>query len=230
LKAAGTGGDRATWSGRSRYLTRDVRVVGGVGTIVTILLVGLAAPWITSRDPREQVLSEALSAPSTRHLFGTDQFGRDILSRIVYGARISLWVGLISVGFACATGIPLGLLSGYYAGAVDDVISRITDVMLGLPAVLLALAVMAILGPSIRSVIFAVGISLLPEYVRTVRSSTLSLKVQDYVSASQALGASDRQEPPTGRSYTATSCRTDCLHWWSSPRSNSRARSCSQLA
>lgn len=154
-----------------------------------VMLAG-AAPWIAPKDPTEQTLSEALSAPSRTHIFGTDQFGRDILSRVVYGARISLWVGLISVGIACLLGVPFGLMSGYYPGWVDSVVSRVTDVILGLPAVLLALAIMAILGPSIRNVIVAVSISLVPQYVRTARGSALSLKEREYVAAARAIGAS----------------------------------------
>lgn len=166
--------------------------MAGLGTILFVALVAITAPWNTSYDPAEQMLGDALLPPSSEHLFGTDQFGRDIYTRVVYGGRISLRVGLISVGIACAVGIPLGLASGYYLGWIDVVVMRVVDLLLAFPAVLLAMAIMTILGASLTNAMIAVGISIVPQFLRVVRGSTLSVKAMDYVVAARAIGCSDR--------------------------------------
>src|SRR5690606_9225696 len=128
--------------------------------------------------------------PSMQHLMGTDEIGRDILSRIIYGSRISLRVGLISVGIAAVGGVVLGLIAGYFGGAVDTVIMRVMDVLLAFPGILLSIAIVAILGPGINNVMIAVGIEAIPVYVRTVRGSTLTTREEDFVLAARASGAS----------------------------------------
>jgi peptide/nickel transport system permease protein len=150
----------------------------GLGVILFMVLTAIAAPWITKYDPTVQELGDALLPPSTEHFFGTDQIGRDVYSRVVYGARISLRVGLISAAIACLIGIPLGLLSAYYLGWVDALIMRMVDILLAFPGMLLALAIMAILGPGLTNAMIAASIC-----------STLSVKQMDYVIAAQAIGS-----------------------------------------
>jgi peptide/nickel transport system permease protein len=153
----------------------------------------LFAPFLTSYDPIAIVPSEALQPPSLRHPAGTDRFGRDILTRIIFGARISLRVGLISVSIAVAGGGLMGLLGGYYGGWVDNVMVFSINVLLALPGILLALVILAALGPGLENVMIAVGISSIPNFARVVRGSTLSAKGMEYVDAARALGCTDRR-------------------------------------
>jgi len=141
-----------------------------------------------------------------QHLMGTDEIGRDILSRIIYGSRISLRVGLISVGIAAVGGVVLGLIAGYFGGAVDTVIMRVMDVLLAFPGILLSIAIVAILGPGINNVMIAVGIEAIPVYVRTVRGSTLTTREEDFVLAARASGASASSRiTPISRNSSASS-------------------------
>ncbi len=179
------------------------------GLAIAVLFVGmaLAAPWLAPHDPRSIDPRAPEARPGTRlpaeiadpaavlpprpaafYLLGTDELGRDLLSRILYGARISLAIGLVSVGIALGVGVPLGLLSGTLGGWVDQVIMRLVDVLLAFPGILLAIAIMAILGPSLTNVMIAVGIVNVPTYARQVRASVLDLRGLDYVTASRALG------------------------------------------
>ena len=150
----------------------------------------LAAPSIAPHDPVAIDPQAPLSAPSLAHVMGTDQFGRDIFSRVLYGARISLQVGVISVSIATVLGVPLGLFAGYYGGRVDSIISRAMDLMLAFPEILLALGIITILGPSLRNSMMAVGISAIPSRVRLVRGSVLAARENVYVEAAHALGCS----------------------------------------
>jgi peptide/nickel transport system permease protein len=156
--------------------------------IALMILLAFTAPWITQYDPVDQNLTEALSPPSRQHLFGTDQFGRDILTRVIYGTRISLWVGFVSVSIASLVGVPLGLSAGYFMGWVNIVIDRLTDLLLAFPSVLLAMSIMTILGPNLTNAMIAVGISIAPQYIRLARGSTLSAKEKEYVMAVRAAG------------------------------------------
>lgn len=179
---------------RSYVIRRFLRNRGAViGLLICLLIVAaaLCAPWLARYNPTKQVLRNALQPPSTTHFFGTDQHGRDIYSRVVYGARISLRVGLISVGLACLFGIPFGLLAGYFVGIIDSLISQLVNVILSFPAVLLALGIMAILGPSLTNAMIAVGISITPQYIRVTRASTLSVKEMEYIQAARAVGSND---------------------------------------
>ena len=171
-----------------RQLSRNTGAVVGAVIVVTEILLALFAPYIAPYDPIDQVLADALKPPSQAHPLGTDEVGRDILSRIIYGTRISLRVGLISVGIASIIGVSLGLLAGYHGGYIDDVMLRLMDIWLAFPGILLALAVIAVLGPGLFNVMIAVGLSAVPAYVRVTRGSVLSLRETDYVVGARATG------------------------------------------
>ena len=157
--------------------------------ILAALLPNLLAPY----DPLEMAMPDRLQSPTFSHPFGTDDFGRDILSRVIYGARISLQVGIIAVGLAGTIGITLGLLAGYLGGWIDNSIMRVMDVIFAFPAILLAISIMALLGPSTVNVMIAIGIVYIPIFARIVRGATLALKELDYVEAAQASGATPGQ-------------------------------------
>lgn len=161
----------------------------GLFVLITTLLVALLAPYIAPYDPYEQHLLDRLSPPSWEHPLGTDGHGRDLLSRIIFGTRISLSVGLISIGIGLGIGVPLGLIAGYLGGFVEEVIMRLIDIMMAFPGILLALVVVAILGPGLFNVMVAVGIWSVPIFTRIVRGSALSIKEENYIEAAHALGA-----------------------------------------
>ena len=173
-----------------RYRTNRSAVVGG-GMLVLFLVVAVGAPWIATHDPLAQDLYGRLSAPSWEHPFGTDDFGRDILSRVIYGSRISLKIGIAAVTVALSLGTVIGLVAGYKGGVVDQVLMRVRDVMLAFPSILLAIVIVAVLGPGLNHAMLAVGIVAIPQYARLVRASTLSVREADYVQALRALGAGD---------------------------------------
>lgn len=164
-----------------------------VGGGVLVVLIGMAAlaPVLAPHDPLDQDLYRRLESPSSANLFGTDDFGRDILSRVIYGARISLRIGLISISIALSTGTVLGLIAGYKGGWFDTVIMRLMDIMLAFPSILLAIAIVAVIGPGIDNVMVAVSIVMVPQYARLVRASVLSIREMAYVEAARALGARD---------------------------------------
>ncbi|QPC83273.1 ABC transporter permease [Phototrophicus methaneseepsis] len=173
-----------------RLLNSRNVVIGGVILLLMILLTTLA-PVISTYDPIELNPRARLQPPSAEHLFGTDDFGRDVFTRVLYGGRLSLQVGLISVAIACTIGTTLGILAGYYGGIVDLIIMRLMDVMLAFPGILLALAIVAVLGKSLPNVMIAVGISTIPVFTRIVRGTTLSVKQSDFIVAARALGANN---------------------------------------
>jgi peptide/nickel transport system permease protein len=154
--------------------------------LVTLAAVG--APWLAPYSPTEMNV-DLLTAPSARHLLGTDDLGRDILSRIVHGASVSVLVGVISMGTAAALGVPLGLIAGYRGGLADTVIMRVLDGLMAFPAILLAIAIMAVLGPSLQNAMLAIGVIYIPPFARIVRASVLSLREQEFVDAARGLGA-----------------------------------------
>lgn len=174
-----------TWK---RLRRQRLALVGG-GVLILLVFVALLAPLLAPQDPLAQDLYGRLQAPSLEHPFGTDDFGRDILSRIIYGARISLRIGLVAITAALAVGTVLGLLAGYWGGAIDTLIMRIMDLLLAFPSILLAIAVVAVTGPGIDNVIMAVSVVLIPQFARLVRSSVLSVREMAYVEAARALGA-----------------------------------------
>ena len=157
------------------------------GVVVLYLAVALLAPWVAPYQPLANQ-PDFLSPPSSTYWFGTDQTGRDIFSRVLYGARISLRVAGLSVGFALVVGTLVGLVAGYFGGWVDSVLSRATDVMFALPEILLALVVMAVLGPGLGKITLAIGIVYAPIFARVCRGSVLGVKRQPYVEAAKALG------------------------------------------
>ncbi len=163
----------------------------GLGIVLTFVVLAAAAPLISPYDPVAQDLRSAIQPPSAEHWFGTDQLGRDIATRLMYGARISLMIGVLAVLIGMVVGVPLGMLAGYYGGWADLAISRMADMMFAFTSILLALTLVAVLGISLQNVIIAVGISVIPVIIRLVRSSVLSLREEPYVEAARALGASD---------------------------------------
>ena len=174
-----------------RALRRLVRRKGAVfGLAVIGLFVGLAilAPLVAPYDPIVQNWTSVRRAPSIAHWFGTDEVGRDILARVIYGARASLLAGVISVMIALAFGIPIGLCAGFAGGTIDMLLSRLTDAMLACPFLILAIALAAFLGPSLGNVMIAIGITTTPIFVRLTRGQVMAVKVDDYVEAARVIG------------------------------------------
>ncbi len=160
--------------------------------IIALVLAAILAPVIAPYDPSAPVYNAVLQGPSGDHWAGTDAYGRDIFSRIIWGARISLAVGFLSVTLGALFGVTLGIVSGFYGGWVDSIIMRICDLLLAFPGILLAIAVIAVLGPGITNVIYAVAIFSIPVFARLARGTTLQLKRTVYVDASRAIGVADR--------------------------------------
>jgi peptide/nickel transport system permease protein len=174
-----------------RVLRRNRAAVVGLLVIAVLGTLAVVAPFVTPYPPTQQNLEAALQGPSAEHWLGTDQVGRDIFSRIVFGGRISLMVGVLAVALAVTIGVPLGLLSGYFGGWVDMLIQRLADVMLSFTTFLLALALVAVLGVGLRNVIIAAGIGVVPQFIRLARGLALSLREQTYVEAATAFGVRD---------------------------------------
>ena len=172
-----------------RLFQRKGAVVGLV-VIATFIVLAVFAPLIVPYDPIATSWTLVRKPPSALHWFGTDDLGRDILGRVIYGARASLMAGAISVGIALGIGVPFGLLSGYRGGFIDALISRITDAMLACPFLILAIALAAFLGPSLGNAMIAIGITTTPIFVRLTRGQVMSVKVEDYVEAARAVGNS----------------------------------------
>jgi ABC-type dipeptide/oligopeptide/nickel transport system permease subunit len=164
-------------------------LTAGTVIIAAIVLVAASAPLLTPYDPYFQNLSITFQAPSSLHLLGTDQYGRDVLSRILYGTRLSLLEILVGVGLALLLGIPCGLVSGYFGGTVDRALSWTLDVLYAFPGIVLTLLIVAILGPSLINTLVAIAIFSVPVYARLTRNLTLSLKQMDFIEAARALGA-----------------------------------------
>src|SRR3978361_1121237 len=175
---------RRAWRG----LCRRGGAVAAIIVIVTFILLALFSPLILPYDPIAANFALVRKPPSALHWFGTDELGRDVLVRVIYGARASLMAGVISVGIALGIGVPFGLLSGYRGGFVDALISRITDAMLACPFLILAIVLAAFLGPSLGNAMIAIGISATPIFIRLTRGLVLNVKAEDYVEAARALG------------------------------------------
>ncbi|MDF3061116.1 MAG: diguanylate cyclase [Microvirga sp.] len=171
-----------------RRLVRRRGAMVGLAVIVLVILVALFAPLIAPYDPATQSWSAVRKPPSAAYWLGTDEVGRDLLSRIIYGARASLSAGVISVGIAIAVGVPLGLVAGYAGGLLDGLVSRITDAMLACPFLILAIALAAFLGPSLGNAMIAIGVTATPIFIRLTRGQVLSVKAEDYVEAARAIG------------------------------------------
>lgn len=177
---------RPIWS---QLISRTNAVIG-LGIIATFLFMALLAPWISPQDPLAQDLTRRLVAPNSQHWLGTDGLGRDVLSRIIWGARISLAVGLLAVGLGALIGIAVGLLGGFFGGRLDSLLMRIIDIAMAFPTLLLAIAVVAFFGKGLFNLILAIGLSNVPEFARLTRAEVLRLRNLDYVSSGRALGAS----------------------------------------
>lgn len=176
------------WRDAWKTFRKNKTAMLGLCLIVFFILIALLAPWIAPYDYKEQQLMERLQSPSLTHWFGTDDLGRDLFTRVLYGARISLWVGFFSVIGSVIVGTALGILAGYYGKWMDMIISRIFDIMLAFPSILLAIAIVAILGPSLQNALLAIAIVNIPTYGRLVRSKVLSLKSEEYITAAKAIG------------------------------------------
>lgn len=184
-----------TW----RKLLRNKSIVFGASIIFLLVVVAIFAPWLTPMDPYQQDIWERYTAPqglftddgfNTQYILGADELGRDLLSRMIMGTRISLMVGLIATGISLIAGIVLGAIAGYVGGWVDNVIMRVMDVLLALPGILLAIAIVAALGPNIVNAMIAIAIVRIPAMARIVRSDVLGLKEEEFVEAARALGIS----------------------------------------
>lgn len=180
------------WHSAGRRLRRNRGAMTGLYLIILLAIVAVFAQQLARYDPAKVTAGASLESPNREHPLGTDPLGRDILSRLIHGARISLRVGLVSVGIAALCGTTLGLIAGYYGRWLDLTIMRLIDLLLAFPNVLLALAIIAILGPGIFNLMIAVGISATPGYARLVRGSVLSIKENTYVEAAVAVGVPDR--------------------------------------
>lgn len=171
-----------------RRLSRSPGAVAGAALVLLFIFISIAAPIITPHDYEAADFGRVRQAPSTAHWMGTDELGRDLFSRLLFGARLSLTVGLISVGIGVVVGGPLGLVSGYLGGRIDQVIMRIMDVMLAFPSILLAILMVAAFGPSLNNAMIAIGVVSIPIYARLIRSSTLTIKEELYIEASRSMG------------------------------------------
>jgi peptide/nickel transport system permease protein len=185
--AAAPGRLRRGWL---RVLRRPVSVVGAA-IVLLFVVMAIGAPWIATTDPRGTDWSKIRKAPTWANPFGTDDLGRDNLSRVVWGSRISMQAGVFSILLAMAIGVPIGLVAGYYRGALDQLIMRLTDAWLAFPFLILAIGLVTIMGPSLTNATLAIGLGATPTYIRLTRGLTLSTKEEDYVLAAQALGAGD---------------------------------------
>ena len=192
LQAAGRP-SAGLWRDAGRRLLRDRAAVAGLVVITLLVIVAILAPAIVPYPPNDQSFRIKLEPPSMEHLLGTDEFGRDIFSRVLIGTRVALSVGILPVLIALVIGVTFGLVAGYYGGAVDQVVMRLIDILLAFPWLLLAIGIVAVLGPGINNVIIAVAIVYIPAFARIVRGSVLSIKEKEFVEAARAMGQPDRR-------------------------------------
>ncbi len=178
------------WRRAARYLRRDMKVVLGFIIIGLLLLMALLAPALAPYDPNAQEY-ELLLPPSAQHFLGTDEFGRDLLSRLIAGSRVSLLVGFAAVILAVLVSVPLGLLAGYYGGWIDNIIMRYIDLQWAFPSLIIAVGLMAILGPGVGNVIIAVSLAYVDDFARLARGEVLALREEEFITASRATGSSD---------------------------------------
>lgn len=174
----------------SRFVQNKAAVVG---LIIILVFVSFALfPELFARyGYDDQDLSRQFLPPSWEHPFGTDDYGRDIFSRVVYGSRISLVIGVFSITFSCAVGVLIGSVAGYYSSTIDNILMRAMDIMLAMPSILLAIAIVAAMGVGFQNLIIAIGVASIPQYARIVRASVLSIKDQEYIEAARSIGASN---------------------------------------
>ena len=180
--------EAGAWRRAWRRLRRRRSAMAGLVVVCLFVLAALLAPWLAPFDPIETSWSAIRQAPSAVHWFGTDDIGRDVLSRVVWGTRASLLAGVVSVSISVALGVPIGLAAGFAGGFVDALISRITDAFLACPFLILAIALAAFLGPNLTNAMIAIGVSATPIFVRLTRGQVLNVKVEEYIEAARALG------------------------------------------
>jgi peptide/nickel transport system permease protein len=185
--AAAPGRLRVAW----RRLARRPPAVAGLLVVLGFVVLALGAPWLAPADPIQTSWSQIRKAPSWTHPFGTDDLGRDTLSRVVWGARISMEAGVLSILFAIAVGVPAGLIAGYYRGAIDQALMRLTDAWLSFPFLILAIGLVTILGPSLTNATLAIGLGATPTYIRLTRGLVLATREEVYVQGARAVGAGD---------------------------------------
>jgi peptide/nickel transport system permease protein len=171
-----------------RRLLRRPAAAIGLAVIVAFIGIAIFAPWISPYDPIATDFAAVRKAPSAAHWLGTDEIGRDVLSRVIFGSRASLLAGVVSVLISLAIGVPTGLVAGYAGGITDMLISRMTDALLACPFLILAIALAAFLGPSLENAMIAIGISATPAFIRLARGTTLAVKAEDYILAARAIG------------------------------------------
>jgi peptide/nickel transport system permease protein len=185
------------WRDAWRSFRKNKLALVGLGIVAFFVLLAVFAPWIAPEGIDDQKISSAnyakLEAPSGDYWFGTDDFGRDILSRVIYGARISLTVGFFAVMGSVIIGSILGIVAGYYGRWIDTIISRVFDILLAFPSILLAIAIVAVLGPSLKNALIAIAVINVPNFGRLVRSRVLSLKEEEYIMAAKAVGMKDKR-------------------------------------
>jgi peptide/nickel transport system permease protein len=173
-----------------RFLLRNPMTLAGLTVISVLMIVALFAPWIASHDPLQQDLARALQAPGAAHWFGTDEYGRDVFSRLVYGSRITLYIVLLVTVIVGPIGLLIGTVSGYFGGWVDSLFMRITDIFISFPSLVLALAFIAALGPGLEHAVIAIALTAWPPIARLARAETLSLRNADFVVAVKLQGGS----------------------------------------
>ncbi|MGM9974354.1 MAG: ABC transporter permease [Clostridiaceae bacterium] len=182
---------KSQWVDVWRRLRVNKMAMLGLFILVVLILTAIFADVIAPEGYDNQVLKDRLLPPSLKYFFGTDNFGRSIFSRVVHGSRISLIIGFISVSIAAIIGGTIGAIAGYYSGKLDNILMRLIDILLAIPSILLAISIVASLGPGLRNVMIAVGIGSVPSYARIVRASVMSYRDQEFVEAARAVGASD---------------------------------------
>ncbi|RQD75986.1 MAG: ABC transporter permease [Halanaerobium sp. MSAO_Bac5] len=171
-----------------RQLKKNKLAIIGIVFIISLFIIALFAPYIAPHDPYQTDFFNTLQGPSREFLLGTDDLGRDVLSRLIYGARISLTIGFISVAIGLVVGVPVGAISGYYGGKIDIITQRFVDIMMAFPGMLLAIIIVAVMGVGLVNAMIAVGVVSIPTYIRLVRGSVLSLKNKEFVQAAKAIG------------------------------------------
>jgi ABC-type dipeptide/oligopeptide/nickel transport system permease subunit len=186
---AADGRDRAARAWR-RLVRRPPALVGAV-VVLAFVLLALGAPWLAPADPIQGNWSQLRKPPSWAHPFGTDDLGRDALSRVIWGTRISMRAGVLSILLAMAVGVPAGLVAGYYRGALDQIVMRLTDAWLSFPFLILAIGLVTILGPSLTNATLAIALGATPTYIRLTRGLVLATREEDYVQGARAMGAGD---------------------------------------
>jgi peptide/nickel transport system permease protein len=179
---------RSPWRMIIYRFKKNKRAMAGLFMVLLFLIVAVFAPWLAPYNPIEQNMQVMLEPPSLKHPFGTDEFGRDIFSRIIYGAQISLLIGIVGVLISVLFGVALGTVSGYFGGWADSLIMRFMDILMAFPSFLLALAIVSVLGPGMVNVMIAIGIFSVPAFARISRSSVIAIKNKEYIEAAKAMG------------------------------------------